>query len=47
MRSGEGLTPELTVQILPGGKYRTAYGGGTLKVAGDSNLRKIQQADTA
>lgn len=31
-RKGEGLTPELVVQVLPGGQYRTKYGSGTLKV---------------
>ena len=41
-RTGDGLAPELTVQLLPGGQYRTAYGGGTLKVVKDGSLRKLQ-----
>ena len=41
-RKGDGLAPELTLQILPGGQYRTPYGGGTLKVVKDGSLRKLQ-----
>ncbi|QFP77891.1 hypothetical protein [Deinococcus sp. AJ005] len=41
-KAGDSLTPELTVQILPGGKYRTAYGGGTLQVVKNGSLRKMQ-----
>ena len=39
---GDGLAPELTLQILPSGQYRTPYGGGTLKVVKDGSLRKLQ-----
>lgn len=38
---GSGLTPELTLQILPGGKYRTPYGSGTFTVNKDGSLRKV------
>ncbi|ADV65733.1 hypothetical protein [Deinococcus maricopensis] len=38
---GSGLTPELTVQVLSGGKYRTAYGSGTFAVSKDGSLRRL------
>ncbi|MEF2277282.1 hypothetical protein V3W47_03160 [Deinococcus sp. YIM 134068] len=34
--------PHLLVQILPGGQYRTAGGGGTFAVRKDGSLRKIR-----
>lgn len=39
-KRGSGLTPELTIQILPGGKYRTPYGSGGVTVKKDSSLVK-------
>lgn len=39
-KGGSSLTPELTVQILSGGKYRTAYGSGSYTVRKDSSLIK-------
>ncbi|MFC3832302.1 MULTISPECIES: hypothetical protein [Deinococcus] len=39
-KRGSSVTPELAVQILSGGKYRTAYGSGTYTVRKDSSLIK-------
>ncbi|WP_216322222.1 hypothetical protein [Deinococcus aestuarii] len=40
VKEGSGLTPELVVQILPGGKYRTSSGAGSFGVSKDGSLRK-------
>ncbi|OLV19432.1 hypothetical protein [Deinococcus marmoris] len=40
-KKGSGLTPELALQILPGGKYRTPYGSGSVAVKKDSSLIKL------
>lgn len=40
-RRGEGLTPDMVIQMLPGGQYRTKYGNGTLTVKQDRSLQKI------
>ncbi|PNY82027.1 hypothetical protein CVO96_12195 [Deinococcus koreensis] len=37
---GDSLSPELALQILPGGKYRTPYGAGTFRVVRDGSLVK-------
>ena len=41
-REGDDVArPHLTVQILPGGKYRTVNGGGSFSVRKDGSLRKV------
>ncbi|MBB5363844.1 lipocalin family protein [Deinococcus humi] len=41
VKKGSSLTPELAVQVLPGGKYRTPYGSGSVSVRKDSSLVKL------
>lgn len=41
-RAGDSLSPELTLQILPGGKYRTPYGAGSFRVNKDGSLIKTE-----
>ena len=41
IRKGNSLTPELAVQILPGGRYRTPYGSGSVSVRKDSSLVRL------
>lgn len=42
-RGGDDVArPHLTVQILPGGKYRTALGSGTFTTRGDGSLSRIR-----
>lgn len=40
-KKGSSLTPELALQILPGGKYRTPYGSGSVTMKKDSSLVKL------
>ena len=37
-RKGDGLSPDLTVQVLPGGTYRTVYGNGTYQINKDRKI---------
>lgn len=39
-KKGDSLTPELRVQILPGGKYRTPFGTGSFTIKKDGSLVK-------
>ncbi|GHF40171.1 hypothetical protein HNQ07_001639 [Deinococcus metalli] len=39
-KRGSGVTPELVLQILPGGKYRTPYGAGSYTVKRDGSLTR-------
>lgn len=39
-KKGSSLTPELTLQILPSGRYRTSSSGGSYSVQKDGSLRK-------
>ncbi|BDP43601.1 hypothetical protein DAETH_35700 (plasmid) [Deinococcus aetherius] len=41
-RGDDVARPHLTVQILPGGGYRTSGGGGTFSVRKDGSLRKVR-----
>ena len=40
-KAGNSLTPELVMQVLPGGKYRTPYGAGQISVKKDGSLTKL------
>lgn len=37
-RKGDGLNPDMAVQVLPGGKYRTVYGGGAYQIDKDRKI---------
>ena len=40
-KAGNSLTPELVMQILPGGQYRTPYGSGGVAVKPDGSLIRL------